>query len=279
MLEAIRVIVLERMHIMRNLCDKWTADICPNIQKRLEITKDQHRIWHVIPTGGNLFEVRNGSEAFGVDEDRRNCSCRLWQLSGLPCCHAITVIFKLNRMVEDYVPDCYSKQAFYDTYHQYLTPVGGMTFWPDCSDMSRVLPPKPRTIPEDYYAPSTFEMSNNSPANTLDDEDTPSPSSIIIEDSDASQIVTSSNEPITQESSILILETYSDEQIQEDVARLNGNTIMHSFEIPEFEEAESSSNYQDPSNMHKFHQQHHYTDDWTKMHPIEQVIGDPSKPV
>ncbi|GJW23965.1 pentatricopeptide repeat-containing protein [Tanacetum coccineum] len=147
MLEAIRVIVLERMHIMRNLCDKWTADICPNIQKRLEITKDQHRFWHVIPTGGNLFEVRNGSEAFGVDEDRRNCSCRLWQLSGLPCCHAIAVIFKLNRMVEDYVPDCYRKQAFYDTYHQYLTPVGGMTFWPDCSDMSRVLPPKLRTMP------------------------------------------------------------------------------------------------------------------------------------
>ncbi|GJS71589.1 hypothetical protein Tco_0704430 [Tanacetum coccineum] len=68
-------------------------------------------------------------------------------LKRLSCCHAIVVIFKLNRMVEDYVPDCYRKQAFYDTYHQYLTPVGGMTFWPDCSDMSRVLPPKPRTMP------------------------------------------------------------------------------------------------------------------------------------
>ncbi|GKA60981.1 copia protein [Tanacetum coccineum] len=62
--------------------------------------------------------------------------------------------------------------------------------------------------------------------------------------------VTSSEEPITQESSTPVLETYSDEQIQEDVAELNGNTIMHSFEILEFGEAESSSNYQDPSNMH-----------------------------
>ncbi|GJY94742.1 hypothetical protein Tco_0511103 [Tanacetum coccineum] len=67
-----------RMHIMRNLCDKWTVDICPNIQKRLEITKDQHRFWHVIPTGGNLFEVRNGSEAFGIDEERRNCAASEW---------------------------------------------------------------------------------------------------------------------------------------------------------------------------------------------------------
>ncbi|GKD12014.1 integrase, catalytic region, zinc finger, CCHC-type containing protein [Tanacetum coccineum] len=79
-------------------------------------------------------------------------------------------------------------------------------------------------------------------------------------DSDAPQIVTSLDEPITQQSSILVLETHSDEQIQEDVAELDRNTIMHSFEILEFEEAESSLNYQDPSNMHEFHQQHRYTD-------------------
>ncbi|GJV51916.1 retrovirus-related pol polyprotein from transposon TNT 1-94 [Tanacetum coccineum] len=41
---------------------------------------------------------------------------------------------------------------------------------------------------EEYYAPSTFEVSNNSVANTLDDEDTPSPSAITVEDSDALQI-------------------------------------------------------------------------------------------
>ncbi|GJS11339.1 retrovirus-related pol polyprotein from transposon TNT 1-94 [Tanacetum coccineum] len=31
--------------------------------------------------------------------------------------------------------------------------------------------------------------------------------------------------------------------------------------------------------MHKFYQTHRSTDKWTKNHPIEQVIGDPSKPV
>ncbi|GJQ96160.1 pentatricopeptide repeat-containing protein [Tanacetum coccineum] len=102
--------------------------------------------WHVIPTGGQLFDVRNGSKAFGVDEQRRTCTCRLWQLSGLPCPHAIVVIFKLNRRVEEYVPTCFRRQSFHASYHQYLTPVGGMTFWPDCSAMSRVLPPKPKKM-------------------------------------------------------------------------------------------------------------------------------------
>nr|GEY16385.1 hypothetical protein [Tanacetum cinerariifolium] len=89
---------------------------------------------------------------------------------------------------------------------------------------------------EKYYAPSTSKVSKDSAANTLNDED-PSPSSIIVEDNDASQIITSSDEPIIQDSSNLALENHSDEQIQKDVATLNGNTIMHSFETHEFEEA------------------------------------------
>nr|GEV24801.1 retrovirus-related Pol polyprotein from transposon TNT 1-94 [Tanacetum cinerariifolium] len=100
------------------------------------------------------------------------------------------------------------------------------------------------------------------------EQDTSSPSSIIVEDSDALQIVTSLNEPIIQESSIPVMETHSDEQIQEDVKELDGNTIMHFLNL-KFEEAESSSNYQDPSNMHEFHQQHRYTNKWTKNHPIQ----------
>nr|GEZ59573.1 hypothetical protein [Tanacetum cinerariifolium] len=120
-----------------------------------------------------------------------------------------------------------------------------------------------------YYAPSTFEVTINSAANTLDVEDTPSSSSVNVEDSDASQIVTFSEEPITQESLILVLENHSDEQLQEDIAELDRNTITHSFNNPKIEEAKSSSNYQDPSNMHEFHQQHRYTDKWTKNYLIE----------
>ncbi|GKB72390.1 retrovirus-related pol polyprotein from transposon TNT 1-94 [Tanacetum coccineum] len=49
-------------------------------------------------------------------------------------------------------------------------------------------------------------------------------------------------------------------------------------QTPESEVVELSSTYQDPSNMHQFHQQHRSTDRWTKNHPLEQVISDPSKP-
>ncbi|GJU31453.1 hypothetical protein Tco_1175042 [Tanacetum coccineum] len=54
---------------------------------------------------------------------------------------------KLNKRPEDYIPACFRKEAYFKAYHQYMTLVGGMTFWPDSSMYSTVLPPKPRTMP------------------------------------------------------------------------------------------------------------------------------------
>nr|GEX43866.1 hypothetical protein [Tanacetum cinerariifolium] len=53
MLESIRVIFIERMNTMRLIMEKWTSDICPKIQKTLELSKDQQRFWHVIPCSEN----------------------------------------------------------------------------------------------------------------------------------------------------------------------------------------------------------------------------------
>ncbi|GJS94255.1 pentatricopeptide repeat-containing protein [Tanacetum coccineum] len=88
---------------------KWINNMCPNIQKILELLKDQQRLWHVIPCGGNNFEVRKGCNTFKVDEINKRCSCRVWQLSGLSCSHAIAYIFRLNKMVEGYVLACLRK--------------------------------------------------------------------------------------------------------------------------------------------------------------------------
>ncbi|GKE14901.1 ribonuclease H-like domain-containing protein [Tanacetum coccineum] len=91
MLEAIRVIVLERMNIMKENSRKWNPGVCPNIKKILERLKEQQRFWHVIPASGNLFEVRSESEGFTFDEGKRTYSCRMWQLSGIPCVHATKI--------------------------------------------------------------------------------------------------------------------------------------------------------------------------------------------
>ncbi|GJX18033.1 hypothetical protein Tco_0218865, partial [Tanacetum coccineum] len=104
-------------------------------------------------------------------------------------------------------------------------------------------------------------------------------SSIIVEENKAPQIVSSSVEPIVNEPTTPVLDDNADESVQKDTLELNRNTFINLFYSPMLEEAESSSTNQDPSNMHEFYQQHLSTDKWTKNHLLEQVIGDPSKPI
>ncbi|GKF31263.1 gag-pol polyprotein, partial [Tanacetum coccineum] len=130
-----------------------------------------------------------------------------------------------------------------------------------------------------YYPTSPLEVSDNFDAHTLDNNDTSSSSSIVVEEDEAPQIVSSSIKQVTSELNTPVLNDNTDEFVQEDIAELDKNVFDIPPQTPMFEEAELSSTYQDPSNMHEFHQKHHSNDKWTKNHPIEQVISDPSKPV
>ncbi|GJS81801.1 retrovirus-related pol polyprotein from transposon TNT 1-94 [Tanacetum coccineum] len=63
-------------------------------------------------------------------------------------------------------------------------------------------------------------------------------------------------------------------------AMFDENTFVNPFATPSTSDAESSSSqYVDPSNMHTFYQPYPHEFQWTKDHPLEQVIGEPSRPV
>ncbi|GKB47922.1 hypothetical protein Tco_0898675 [Tanacetum coccineum] len=63
---------------------------------------------------------------------------------------------------------------------------------------------------EEYYATRTLKVSDNSIVNTLENEDTPSSSSIIVEDHYAPQIVCSSEEQVANKPTTLVFENHSD---------------------------------------------------------------------
>ncbi|GJT17045.1 putative ribonuclease H-like domain-containing protein [Tanacetum coccineum] len=63
-------------------------------------------------------------------------------------------------------------------------------------------------------------------------------------------------------------------------AMFNENTFVNNFATPSISVAESSSSqYVDPSNMHMFYEPYPHEYQWTKNHPLEQVIGEPSRTV
>nr|GEY81551.1 hypothetical protein [Tanacetum cinerariifolium] len=62
-------------------------------------------------------------------------------------------------------------------------------------------------------------------------------------------------------------------------AVFEGDLFVNPFATPSIESVVSSPQYVDPSNMHTFYQPYPHDYQWTKDHPLEQVIGEPSQPV
>nr|GEU94591.1 retrovirus-related Pol polyprotein from transposon TNT 1-94 [Tanacetum cinerariifolium] len=76
--------------------------------------------------------------------------------------------------------------------------------------------------------------------------------------------------------------TIQPETVADNVSKsmFDANTFVNPFATPSTSATESSSlQYMDPSNMHRFYQRYPHEFQWTKDHPLEQVIGEPSRPV
>ncbi|GKF76586.1 hypothetical protein Tco_0229056, partial [Tanacetum coccineum] len=70
-----------------------------------------------------------------------------------------------------------------------------------------------------------------------------------------------------------------DNNDQAEDASFQDDEFINPFCTPVQEIAESSSHNIDNSNMHTFYQPHNSEYRWTKDHQLEQVCGNPSKPV
>ncbi|GKE56523.1 retrovirus-related pol polyprotein from transposon TNT 1-94 [Tanacetum coccineum] len=107
---------------------------------------------------------------------------------------------------------------------------------PSTSDLDNLFGP----MYEEYYPTSSNEVSDNSAANTLDNDHTSSSSSIVVDKDNAPPIVSSSEEQVVIEPNSPVLNEVADEFVQEDVADFDGNTFHNKPQTPEFDVAESS---------------------------------------
>nr|GEV29075.1 integrase, catalytic region, zinc finger, CCHC-type, peptidase aspartic, catalytic [Tanacetum cinerariifolium] len=62
-------------------------------------------------------------------------------------------------------------------------------------------------------------------------------------------------------------------------AELNADEFINAFSTPVQDQGETSNCHVDSSNMHTFYQRYSSEHRWTKDHPLEQVIGNPSQSV
>ncbi|KAK8604369.1 hypothetical protein V6N13_099313 [Hibiscus sabdariffa] len=111
LLEDIRVMVMSRLHVKRTWASKWRTNISPKALEKLEYNMEQSTHCRLVWNGDGGFEVQHGEDQHIVDMKQLKCTCKAWELSGIPCCHAICAIYQENKRPEDYVSNWYNKKS------------------------------------------------------------------------------------------------------------------------------------------------------------------------
>ncbi|XP_062143820.1 uncharacterized protein LOC133851413 [Alnus glutinosa] len=122
MIDVLRGKMMESIYARRVDSSQWETKITPSKEERLQKETSIARSLQVLLSHGSIFEVR-GESVDIVDIDNWDCSCKEWQLTGLPCCHAIAVFECIDRSPYDYCSRYFTAESYRLTYAESIHPV------------------------------------------------------------------------------------------------------------------------------------------------------------
>ncbi|RYR70513.1 uncharacterized protein [Arachis hypogaea] len=143
MCEEIRCYLMRRMVKHKQLLENYSGKLAPVQQKRLDRLIRPSKKWLAEWTGDEerkRFEVSRKNTKVDVDLIKQTCSCNKWQLTGMPCIHAVAAIRKRHDQPEEYVHPWLCMESIHKTYSHSIQPVPSQEFWTR-SEYSRPDPP------------------------------------------------------------------------------------------------------------------------------------------
>ncbi|KAK6786154.1 hypothetical protein RDI58_014679 [Solanum bulbocastanum] len=130
MLEDIRIKIMERLAAKEVAVRKWKDDgFSPKSEllfiEYLKISK----VCKVSGNGDNGYEFTEGTDRHIVNLREKKCTCRTWDLTGIPCPHAIKAMEHKKMIPKKEIHWYYSKEAALAVCKHKLQPVRGEPFW------------------------------------------------------------------------------------------------------------------------------------------------------
>lgn len=131
MLEIIRINTMVRMANRRNAVAKWNGGLGPRIQKILKKYAEKSHSYTTEEGSHMQYQVKGESNnQWAVDLTAKTCTCRRWDLNGIPCQHAIAAIYAKEHDPTYYVDYWYSQTKYIDAYEPIIHPIAGEDHWP-----------------------------------------------------------------------------------------------------------------------------------------------------
>lgn len=129
MLEGNQKFLMTRIQARLEFHKKIECEICPKVVRRLEKTIENARKCFALYAGNQNFEIVENSKGYIVDLKSKTCSCRKWDLRGIPCCYGVFAILEGKSRPEDFLDKFYHKESFFKAYNHVIYPIPDMSTW------------------------------------------------------------------------------------------------------------------------------------------------------
>ncbi|CAL9003990.1 unnamed protein product [Prunus brigantina] len=128
LLERIRSYLKLRMARLRETV--WTHDVGPRIFGIIENLTTESAQCMASYAGGGKYQVNNiHGGMYVVDLDRHTCTCRKWDLCGIPYSYVMAAIAKREKSPYDFVHSLYKSAAYDKAYESYISPMPNQEYW------------------------------------------------------------------------------------------------------------------------------------------------------
>lgn len=153
--------VIERIHSKlaaefadrRAKSNSWLSMLTPSAEKRIAEAINLASTYQVLRSDEVEFEVLSAERSEIVNIGTHCCSCRDWQLYGIPCSHAVAALISARKDVYAFIERCFTVASYCETYSEDIHPIPGKIEWkkegevPMDEDVRVVRPPKFRRPP------------------------------------------------------------------------------------------------------------------------------------
>ncbi|KAI3809479.1 hypothetical protein L1987_25455 [Smallanthus sonchifolius] len=167
-LEFIREYLMRRIVNVLRVIDRSDGLLTPTATKMFESIKKEATKYTVQWNGEEHYQVSGPKgEQCLVDLNRKICVCRRWEITGMPCKHAVAAIWnKANSgkqigIPENFVDPIYRLERWKEVYNFKVYPINGRSLWPKSLVPTIITPPthhKPVGRPKKVRKKSAFEL-------------------------------------------------------------------------------------------------------------------------
>ncbi|XP_024994973.1 uncharacterized protein LOC112528230 isoform X2 [Cynara cardunculus var. scolymus] len=146
MIDVLRGKLMELIYTRRVDSNRWTTTLTPSMEEKLKSEASKAQSFQVLPSQSSIFEV-HGESVEMVDISQWDCSCKGWQLTGLPCCHAVAVFECIGRSPYDYCSRYFMAESYRKTYAESIYPIPDVERSLDGEDIAIIVTPPPAKRP------------------------------------------------------------------------------------------------------------------------------------